>query len=82
MKKTSLELNKSIITSSSKEIIEETPVKDEEDIENDNISTDKMTRDIQRLSHRLRSSIPCKICLNHLLYAQDGLDTVRKDCIL
>jgi len=66
MKKPSLESNTSIITSSSKGIIEETPVKEEEDIENDNISTDKMTRDIQRLSHRLRSSIPCKIYLKHL----------------
>jgi len=54
MKKTS---NTSIITSSSQEIIEETPIK-EEDIENENISSDKMVRDIQRLTHRLRSSIP------------------------
>jgi hypothetical protein len=59
MKKTSLVLNTSIRSSSSKEIIEETPVKEEE-IENENISSDKMTRDIQRLNHRLRSSIPCK----------------------
>jgi hypothetical protein len=61
MKKTSLEFNTSIITSSSKEIIEETPVKEEDDIENDTILSDKMARDIQRLSHRLRSSMPCKI---------------------
>ncbi len=60
MKKTSYEFNTSGVKSSSKEIIEETPVK-EEDIENDTIPSDKMTRDIQRLAVRLRSSIPCKI---------------------
>jgi hypothetical protein len=68
MKKTSLEVNTSIKNSSSQEIIEETPIKDE-DIENDTISTDKMTRDIQRLSHRLRSSIPCKLFHNRIDYS-------------
>lgn len=58
MKKVSKEVNISISTSStSKEIIEETPIKDENN-ENDSISSDKMSREIQRLSHRLRSSIP------------------------
>jgi hypothetical protein len=47
-------------STSSQEIIEETPVK-----EDDTISSDKMTRDIQRLSHRLRSSIPRKILYIH-----------------
>ncbi|CAF3999824.1 unnamed protein product, partial [Rotaria magnacalcarata] len=57
MKKLANESNKSTVTSKAQEIIEETPIK-EETIENDAISSDKMTRDIQKLAHRLRSSIP------------------------
>ena len=38
--------------------IEETPVK-ELDLELDNKTSEKMTRDIQRLAVRLRSTIPC-----------------------
>jgi hypothetical protein len=64
MKKTSYELSRSIVTSSSsQEIIEETPMKDENDI----IPTEKMTRDIQRLALRLRSSIPCKIKVEKII---------------
>lgn len=54
-----------IVTSSTEEIIEETPVKDEGN-ENETISSEKMTRDIQRLAHRLRSSLPCKYFLSLL----------------
>ncbi|CAF1072824.1 unnamed protein product [Adineta ricciae] len=39
------------------EVIEETPVKDD-DVETENMPSDKMMRDIQRLSVRLRSTIP------------------------
>lgn len=42
------------------EVIEETPVKDD-DVETENMPSDKMMRDIQRLSVRLRSTIPCTI---------------------
>ncbi|CAF0831844.1 unnamed protein product [Adineta ricciae] len=42
------------------EVIEETPVKDD-DVETENMPSDKMMRDIQRLSVRLRSTIPCAI---------------------
>jgi hypothetical protein len=59
MKKISVRSDILSKTSSSKDIIEETPVKD--DSENDTISSDKMIRDIQRLAVRLRSSAPCKI---------------------
>jgi hypothetical protein len=38
------------------EVVEETPVK-----EDDMLPSDVMAREIQRLSHRLRSSTPCKI---------------------
>lgn len=54
MKKPSTELSSLVVNSSTQEIIEETPVKDEG---NENES-DKMTRDIQRLAVRLRSSHP------------------------
>ncbi|UJR32207.1 hypothetical protein I4U23_019672 [Adineta vaga] len=54
MKKLSSELNKS---STTQEIIEETPIKND-DVENTIVSSDKMMRDIQRLSLRLRSTIP------------------------
>lgn len=64
MKKTLSQFNKSNPKSSTQEIIEETPVK-EEDTENDSTSSDKMMRDIQRLSLRLRSSIPCKTSFYH-----------------
>ncbi|CAF2573264.1 unnamed protein product [Rotaria sp. Silwood2] len=57
MKEISYEFDRSNKTFLSKEIIEETPVK-EEDIENETMSSDRMARDIQRLAHRLRSSIP------------------------
>lgn len=56
MKKISNESNRTL-TIMTEESIEETPIKDE----NDEISTEKMTKDIQRLAHRLRSSVPCKI---------------------
>ena len=59
MKKVSVRSDTLSKTSSSKDIIEETPVK--EDSENDTMSSDKMVRDIQRLAVRLRSSAPCKI---------------------
>ena len=49
-------------TSSQEEIIEETPAKDDGN-ENETITSEKMTRDIQRLAHRLRSSLPCKLSL-------------------
>jgi hypothetical protein len=60
MKKNLTESNKSIKTSASKDIIEETPMKDENDV----IISEKMTRDIQRLAHRLRSTVPSKDCFN------------------
>lgn len=41
------------------EIIEETPVKEDEMLQ-----SDIMAREIQRLSLRLRSSTPCKILIN------------------
>ena len=59
MKKPSTELVSLVVHSSTQEIIEETPVKDEGN-ENETIPSDKMTRDIQRLTVRLRSSNPCE----------------------
>jgi hypothetical protein len=47
-------------TSEENEVIEETPIKEDEN-GNDILQADIMAREIQRLSVRLRSSTPCKI---------------------
>ena len=47
-------------TSEENDVIEETPVKEDEN-GNDILQADIMAREIQRLSVRLRSSTPCKI---------------------
>ncbi|CAF0966577.1 unnamed protein product [Adineta steineri] len=57
MKKLSCKLDTSTIISTSQEVIEETPVKDKH-IENETIPSDRMARDIQKLTLRLRSSVP------------------------
>lgn len=60
MKKISSKSTTNQIESKSNDhIIEDTPVKQLVDIELDNQTSDKMTRDIQRLAVRLRSTIPC-----------------------
>lgn len=59
MKKISSKSTTNQIESKSNDhIIEDTPVKQLVDIELDNQTSDKMTRDIQRLAVRLRSTIP------------------------
>ncbi len=66
IKKLSFDFDPSSKISSSQEIVEEnevveeTPIK-EDDNGNDILPLDVMTREIQRLSLRLRSSTPCKI---------------------
>ena len=47
-------------TNNTREVIEETPVKEDEN-PNDILPSDMMAREIQRLSVRLRSATPCKI---------------------
>jgi hypothetical protein len=70
IKKISFDFDESSTVSSTQdiieenEVVEETPIKEEDNGNDMLLPSDLMAREIQRLSVRLRSSTPCKISIN------------------